>query len=226
MLAETRVGPITAADGTVQPARAAKTGEILTSDVHGRFYESNIRNNIYCAGMTTTAINNATFTTATTNNTTTPILGVWNPAGSGKNLVILQARLQATITAATATGGGAFVWMVGTATGAASTGTAPRNRNMLVASGSVAKDMSGVALTGLTVTLAFLDTSGLSAGAVASFSEVGTAVGFVPAQGGTCIDNIDGALIVPPGFVLSLQCTTTPVAHSAASSLIWEEVSI
>ena len=30
--------------------------------------------------------------------------------------------------------------------------------------------------------------------------------------------------IAPPGGVLALLATTTPVAHSASSGLVWEEV--
>ena len=226
MLAEIRVGPVVASDGTVQPARAAKTGEILTSDVHGRFYEAAIRGQIYSAGMTAlTSISAATFTVATTGNTATPIIGVYNPPGSGKNLVILQARLQAAITALTATGAGAFIWMVGAASGASTTGVLPRSRNTLSSAGSVAKDVSGVALTGITVTLAAFDASGLSGGPTINASTLQTAAGLSPTLAAST-DNIDGALIIPPGFVLSLQCSTTPVAVSAVSNLLWEEVSI
>ena len=38
------------------------------------------------------------------------------------------------------------------------------------------------------------------------------------------IEQIDGAVIVPPGGVLALLATATGVAHSAVSSLLWEEV--
>jgi len=40
------------------------------------------------------------------------------------------------------------------------------------------------------------------------------------------IEYIEGAIIVPPGGVLALLATTTPVAHSAASGLLWEEVAL
>jgi hypothetical protein len=40
------------------------------------------------------------------------------------------------------------------------------------------------------------------------------------------IDNIDGAIVVPPGGVLALLATGTPVAVSAASSLLWEELPV
>ena len=40
------------------------------------------------------------------------------------------------------------------------------------------------------------------------------------------IDLIDGAFVVPPGGVLALLATGTPVAISAASSLLWEEIPV
>ena len=43
-----------------------------------------------------------------------------------------------------------------------------------------------------------------------------------PLQGFT--ENFDGSLIIPPGYVLALMATTTPVAHSAVSNILWEEV--
>jgi hypothetical protein len=81
----------------------------------------------------------------------------------------------------------------------------------------------GVALTGLTNTGIAIAASTLNGGPLYSISEVGTAAGFhTPAQSFT--ENIDGNIIVPPGGVLALYATTTPVALSAVSSITWEEV--
>ena len=49
-----------------------------------------------------------------------------------------------------------------------------------------------------------------------------TAAGAVP-QLISNMDVIDGAIIVPPGGVLALLATTTPVGHSAVSNLAWLE---
>ncbi len=45
-------------------------------------------------------------------------------------------------------------------------------------------------------------------------------------QSAPSLELFDGALIVPPGGVLALLCSLTPVGHSAASGLVWEEVPI
>lgn len=65
--------------------------------------------------------------------------------------------------------------------------------------------------------------AGLQGGANSNLSTLQTAAGLaMPAI--ASVDNIDGSIIVPQGGVLALLCTTTPVAVSAAVSLIWEEI--
>lgn len=226
MLAELRTGPIVSSDGASNPGRTTKTGDIATSDAHGRFQEAAIRGNLYSGGMTITSISNATFSTGTLGATATPIVGVYNPTGSGKNLVILQVKVSPVNTALQTTGAGALMWATSTGNGAISTGNTPFNRSTFVASGSVAKDMSGVALTGLTNNLVVRDTSALGSGVISNLSTLQTAAGLFPPQQ-VSVDNVDGSIIVPPGGVLALLCTTNPpVAISAATSILWEEVSI
>lgn len=225
LLVSGQVGPAVVADGVgSQPFRQEKTGAMVVQEVHGRFYEQCYRGNIYTAGMLLTSISNATFTTATTGVTATPIIGVWNPSSSTVNVVLLQAVLGVTVTAGTATGGGPFAWMACTGNAAISTGITPINRKTLAASGSQAKAFANTALTGMTGTLAVLCGSALSGGLIKNASSVETAVGQNIGTAGVTVENLDGSIIVPPGGVVGLFATTTPVAHSAVSGLVWEEV--
>jgi hypothetical protein len=170
-----------------------------------------------------TTIAAATFTTATTGATATPIVGLWNPVTSPVNLVVLQAQLATVLTALTATGGGPFVWMTSIGNSAVTTGNVPINRKTLNAYGSYAKVFGGAALTGMTGTLTALAPSGLASGPMYSTSNIATAAGFMtPMAAG--VENFDGSLIVPPGGVLALMAVTTPVAQSAVAGLLWEEV--
>ena len=225
MINEIKVAPQTAADSTVVTARGSRDGSTVVQDSHGRFQEAALRGNLFSGGMTTTAITNATFTTGTLGATATPILGVYNPLGSGKNLVILQAKVSPVNTALQTTGAGALMWATSTNNVAISTGNAPLNRGTLQTTGSVAKDMSGVALTGLTNNLVVRDASALGSGAMSNLSTLQTAAGLMPSQV-VSVDNIDGSIVVPPGGVLALLSTTTAVAISAASSIMWEEVPV
>jgi hypothetical protein len=221
-----QVGPEVAADATSPPLRQGRSGEAIVQELHGRFYESNFRAAVFSDGMGVTSISNATFTVGGIGATTTPVTGVWNPSTSPVNLVILQATLGVIMTALQATGGGPFVWASSVGNAALTLGTTPLNRKTLVAAGSFAKGLSGVALTGITNPLTVKFGSALSGGSAVTAAFLATQAGAqtqVPTGG---VENFDGSLIVPPGGVLALLIGTTPVAHSAASSLVWEEVPI
>lgn len=226
MLSELQVGAQNnSGDSGKIPARAGRQGDAIISQLHGRNYEQNYRGNVYAGGMLLTSISNVIWTSATTDATAKPIVGLWNPLNSGYNAVILKAMLGVTMTAATNTGAGPYVWMKATGEAAISTGTTPVNLKTLASAGSVMKDMSGIALTGKVNALALLRGSHLSGGSSANFSFVGTAVGQATPQF-SAVELVDGDIIVPPGGVIGLFATTTPVAHSAASGLVWEEVPV
>jgi hypothetical protein len=221
-----RVGPDVLADGAIAKLRMGKSAEAVFQELHGRFYETNYRGAVFSGGMGLTSISNVTFTTGTLGATVTPICGVYNPIGSTVNLVILQAILGVTVTAATATGGSPFVWATSITTAPVTTGNQPLNRKTLQQQGSAARDLTNVAPTGMTPNLAVRFASALTGGLIKNISSVETAVGQNIGVSGISVENIDGGIIVPPGGVLALLATTTPVAHSAASGLLWEEVPV
>ena len=84
-------GPLFGGQGTPSPFTSDISGAQRTTDSHGRFQEAASRGYLFSAGMTLTSIANATFSTGTLGATCTPIIGVWNPFGSGKWLSILQS---------------------------------------------------------------------------------------------------------------------------------------
>ncbi len=220
-----QAGPRVIAAGSTEDFRLGLSGEAVVQELHGRFYEQNRLNLLFSAGMGLTAINNVTYTTGTLGATCTPVAGVWNPAASVVNLVILQATLGVTMTALQATGCGPFAWAMSTGNGALTLGAQPLNRKSLALAGSAARDMTNVALTGLTNNLAVRFASTLGGGSAAQVAFLATQVALQTTQV-SAIEYIEGAMIVPPGGVLALLATGTPVAHSAASSILWEEVPI
>ena len=221
-----KTGPQLLADGSLANFRGGRLGEGIFSELHGRFYEQNFRQTLYAGGMSAlTAVAAATFTTATLGATCTPIAGLWNPVSSTVNLVILQASLSMTITSLTNTGVAPYAWAFSVGNGVISTGNIPWNRRTLVKSGSQAKDMSGLALTGLTNNLVVAFGSSLSGGNVFNTGSIGTQVGFQTVHNSS-VENLDGSIIVPPGGVIALLSTSTGAAHSAVSQLLWEEVPI
>jgi len=218
-----RVGPVWGGSGTAAPFTAGFSGAQRVSDAHGRFMQAALEDRLFSNGMTLTSISNVTFTTGTLGATCTPIAGVWNPLNSNRNLVVLQAILGVTITALQATGGAPFAWASSIGNAAITTGTAPTNRRTLAAAGSAAKGFAGVALTGLTNNLAVIAGSSLSGGSGSNAAFLATAVAMQATQV-SAVENFDGGIIVPPGGVLALLATTTSVAHSAVSALLWEEI--
>lgn len=221
-----KVGADFGGTGTFKPFTATLSGAQRVSDAHARFMAANLEGRLYSGGMTVTSISNGTFTTATLTASATPIIGLYNPTTSTVNLVVLQANLAVTMTALQNTGCGTFMWCTSVGNAAISTGNNPLNRRTLSATGSQAKDLSGVALTGLTVNLAIRNASALMGGSSKALAELDTAIGMTTTMTGCTSEPIDGGFIVPPGGVIALLCTTTPVAHSAASGIIWEEVPI
>jgi hypothetical protein len=216
-------GQTNKAVGQNVPVSVGEFGDILVTQLHGRFYEQNYRGNVYSAGSSTTALSANTITLVAA---TTPIVGVWNPTASTVNLVMLTASLQAFInTLTTPVGAGAFVWASSIGNGVISTGVAPFNRKTLISAGSQAKAFNGgVALTGLTNNLVIFDAADFTSPTGQTYGTIVAPTAGTSLTGFGGIHAFDGGLIVPPGGVLALLNTTSTTTMSATSRLLWEEV--
>ncbi|MFO0476842.1 MAG: hypothetical protein ACK52K_17005 [Alphaproteobacteria bacterium] len=224
MLLQNVVGqPSAAGSNAIVNGRAGQQGDLIVSELHGRFYEANYRGNVYFGGHGSLIALSANTITLTAS--TTPILGVWNPASNTNNLVMLQASLNVVASNLTSGAGpGVFVWAISNGNGAISTGSNPFNARTLLASGSAARTFSGnVALTGLTSNLVVVAGSTLPSPSGLTYTTLASTA-LLPSYAGT--ENFDGALIVPPGGVLALLNTTSSTVFSAAGRLTWEEVPV
>lgn len=127
---------------------------------------------------------------------TTAAFSLYNPAGSGKVLVVLQGSMgyvSGTL------GAGVVTWAANTTTAQLASdpsGTAIPARNALI--GGPANNV-GLPLT--TVTLAAAPTP------VRPFCSLGASLASTAVQPWQVVDDVDGALIVKPGKVLSLHAT-------------------
>jgi hypothetical protein len=221
MLFQTLTGPSKNSNGTLAGSRGGNSGDVVVSELHGRFYEQNFQGNVYSNGSTVTAL---TANTISLTATTTPILGIWNPATSTVNAVISQAAL--TVVANNLTSGagpGVFVWAVSIGNAAISTGSNPWNRKSLAQNGSQVKGMSFVALTGLTNNLVIMEGSEFATPAGLTYTTLASTQ-LMPEFSNT--QNFDGSLIVPPGGVLALLNTTSSTTFSVSGRLLWEEVGV
>lgn len=201
-------------------ARFGRQGDQMTSLLHGRFYEQCYRGNLFSNGNV--ALMALSANTITLTATTTPILGVYNPYGSGVNLAILQASLSAGINNTASTGPGAFVWAASTGNNVISTGATPFSRFLGGAAGK-GKGLAAVALTGLTNNLVIAHAADFPSPTVVTTSLVPTTV-TTPMVSATL--QMDGGIIVPPGGVLALLNTVSTTTISVYGRLVWEEVPV
>lgn len=221
MISQLQVGPTINSDGVIVTQRAGKQGDSIASELHGRFYEQCYRGNVFSAGSSTTALSANTISLTSG---TTPIVGVYNPATSSVNLVILQAMLQVSVSTASTTAPGSLVWASSIGNAAISTGAAPFNRKTLASVGSQAKAFNGgVALTGLTNNLVIFEGADMQS-SMALTTALVPATAVIPTA--VSVQNFDGGLIVPPGGVLALLNTVSTTTLSVASRLMWEEVPV
>lgn len=192
----------------------------------GNYYEQNAKGNMFCFGGVSTALvaQNATATGLTA--TAKPIIGVYNPPNSGKNLSIIETLVLITNVAASAVSPGAFVYV--TATGQAgnaatfSTGVAPISRFLGNATPSAALGYALTqALTGLSGSLTNTALPFNSTQIVAS--EPSTVA---PMMGGQSAEDNQGSWIVPPGAFLGVMCTASTTTVSAASRMVWIELPV
>src|SRR5271169_4814746 len=77
------VGPNVQGDGATPLIRLGRSAEVITQPLHGRYYETTYRRNVFTVtttGRTTSAGTTATFTG----------LALYNPLGSSVNVVVLK----------------------------------------------------------------------------------------------------------------------------------------
>ena len=226
LLIQGQVGPTTNSDGAPQLLRLGRAGDVVISELHGRFYEQVYRGNVFSVGMNAVALSANTITLTATS---TPILGVWNPPTSSANLVILQAALTYyPNTLTTPAAPGPLAWAASVGNLAVTTGLSPFNRKTMQSAGSQAKGFAGAtALTGLTNNLTIFDAADFASPGILAYGTItASTTAATGTQGQNGVQNFDGSLIVPPGGVLSLVNTTSTTTFSVSGRLMWEEVAL
>lgn len=184
------VGPARVTDGAHGiPFRQGNQGELIVGEVGPKYYEQTMRGNafVYSSASAGAVLN---------------VLGVnsapalWNPAGSGKNLVITKVALGLNATGTTAAGHIVYATVpnagsqIATAAPVVSL-TAVAGANLLLGAG--AASVMRFAPTTITFIAAptFLCTAGMGQATAATTA--------TPAF--TFVDDVDGRIVVPPGVV-------------------------
>lgn len=202
------VGPQSAADGTNPTLRMGRDGAAVVQDAHSKYQEMAVRGNLwYCANAAGTSV-----TTQAGLSVTTPMLTLYNPINSGKNLVLIEVNVTPTAAPAAAAG---FMIAVSSAIAAVGQGTA----------GAIVSATAGTIQNAQTGSLA---SSAAQCFRISTLPFVPVAVryfggttGAAAISGAMFTDAVDGKIIVSPGSAISIQ-TTSAVAGIA--HFLWEEV--
>jgi hypothetical protein len=185
-------------------------GEAFVSELAPVYYSLMKAGKIYSISSVTTT----TATAFTGGAAGTPIFGIYNPATSGTDLVILQARVGIRTTGTTAATLDYNLFSVNQG-GVAVTGTQTQCRNMYsqASTGSVAYAMVNTA-----------NTAALASTLIAPSISVGNATTTAGLNAGVLVDDVKGAIIVAPGVYLAFGASGTLAVASVDYSLIWAEI--
>jgi hypothetical protein len=186
--------------------------EAYVSELTPQYYSLMKQGKVFSVASATTT----TATAFTGGAAGTPIFGIYNPATSGIDLVLLQARVGVRTTGTTAGTLDYSFWSVNQG-GVAVTGTQTQARNMYsqANTGSVAYAMVNTA-----------NTAALASTLIAPSVSVGNVTTTAGLNAGLFVDDIKGAIIVAPGTYLAFGASATLAAASIDYSLIWAELSV
>jgi hypothetical protein len=202
-------GPFTASDGVNNNrGRSTRTGEQAVQLVHPSYWEAVSRGSVYSASIAAAGVAPGTALS------TSPAFQIYNPTGSGKNLVMLQSSLSYI---SGTLGAGAVVYSVwGPQVAAPTGGTALTVRNALVGGGSAG---SATGYTGSTI-------SGTSL-LLRPMCGLGASLASTAVNPWVVKDQLDGEFVIAPGYVFCIQGITaagsTPLVVISAT---WEEVTV
>ena len=205
-----KVGPQLAADGSIIDPRLMRDGTAAVADADGHFSELVLRGQVYTASTAAAGIAIvATHVSPLAAGTGTPIVGLFNPVGSGVVLKVMKVRLASV----SGTPGGPFVWNVIPALAGISAAGQQGINNKTFVVGGVAKAFVGAALTGSVLATMFGVIGGPSAIAV------GAGINSIESV-------IDGIIQVQPGCFLGVAATAAGTTHVASAMVTWAEASL
>jgi hypothetical protein len=186
-------------------------GELYQSDWAPDYYSLVKSGKVFTSALA--AANPAAFTGGAAG---TPLIGLYNPANSGTDLILLDAFVAIRTTGTVAGNIDFNHWGVNQG-GVAVTGanTAPRNLYSFAQTGSVATAMQNVANTGALASA--LIRPSISLGAVAASAAV---------IAGVLRDEIKGEIVVPPGTYYAFGASAALTGGSLDVGLLWAELPV
>jgi len=213
MLIQNQVGPIATTTsisaGLQAPARAGQLGDTIVSELHGRYYETAYRRNLFLATSPAASVTSAGIIASAAAYTG---LVLYNPVGNINNLVVNKVGVAFPVAPAA-------VVVVGLTTlgvvSAVATTTAATTRNLYL--GGAAPTALAYSVATVTYSTAALPAHILGVvgtGAITVFSTI------------TSLYDLEGSLIIPPGYAASIYTSTAANTAGFWGSFQWEEVPI
>lgn len=193
MRIEGRTGVARYADDIEGPPRVGSQGEMIVSDMNGLYYEQTMRGNAFVYSSSA-AVSVVALGTAGAPN-------LWNPAGSGKNLVITRIVMGAAAVGTPVVS--AFTYGVLNNAGVSIGTGAPvisltqvAGVNLLFGSGNVSSMRFAPATISLTAAPTFLCPAGFTSGSAVTPNSV------------SLIDDVSGRIIISPGNLFQIGAST------------------
>ena len=200
-----RVGPAQGTSGSPLDVRSGIQGDIITSELHGRYYEQASRGNLftcYSAGRAITVVGTALVG-----------LQLWNssPVGGGVNLVLLKTGGYIAVTSAALTG-----IIIATGVGQVTAPTAQTAADAVKNNFVGGRTPQGTAIAAGTFVNAPTGIITLMHN-TAAIAVTGEDIGYLV--------DIEGSIVVPPqAYVAICALGATGAAAAWTGYLMWEEV--
>jgi len=213
MLIQNQVGPVATTTsisaGLQSPARAGQLGDTIVSELHGRYYETAYRRNLFLATSPAASVTSAGIVASAAAYTG---LVLYNPVGNSNNLVLNKVGLSFPVTPAAAITYGLTTLGV---VSAVATTTAATTRNLFLGgSAPTALAYSVATITYSTAALPAHILGTVGTGAITVFGQI---------QG---MYDLEGSLVIPPGYAASIYTSTASNTAGFWGSFQWEEVPI
>lgn len=200
MESQGKVGQQNLSDGVVSTVRLSKNGAAITANGHAKHEQMVVDGDVYIGAN----LGGTPVTTQAGLSATTPALTLYNPVGSGINLILISITIDITTSPAAAAG---LMLAYNLASAAAPTATTLANvTNALIGTSKLP--------TAQCYRIATL------AAAPLAFRFIGGTTGAAAIGGFRIVDNIEGEIVVGPGVAISIQSTS---AAAILASFTWEE---
>lgn len=215
MIIQGQTGPQQSSDGNQVTPRMGRLGELVTTELHGKYYEQCARGNVYIGSTAIAGLALPIYSA------TAQLFMIWNPLGSLKNVSIIKvaiARVSGTGSADHLMWGGCLV------------AGADAAANNPITAYTKAYPINALIGAGMNSVVKFANTTATALAAPTIVAELGISNSVYDGTGATVppfplIVNYDGDLVIGPGAALFL-CNDTAASTVWGASVTWEEVPV